>query len=365
MLTQFVEALQDARACASASRARRASRPPCGWASPTRRRDRRDVAGMVEPFADRRRSRSRWPRPARLEDEGFVEIARRAARCDVPVRVIYGEQDRILRTIADTWSGSSATSRRRVTALDRPRTLPAGGRPGADRRVARRVLRAALAPPFGQVTRPSRLFRALFTVTSGRLCHPDVPDAPPRVHRAWELEGTAAVSLGRRLLGPAVRVGRVPRRCKSRRRVRRAPPARHERGVCCPRASLAHRREGAGAGSAGPTTAGTSPPMGWPPSGERRLHPVSNSENLVGGASAMRIGPTARSRRLSHPLGHDLRTAPAAARPWGTWLSCEEVSDGRVWECDPTGARRASCARRWASSTRGRGGGPAQGGAST
>jgi uncharacterized protein len=27
--------------------------------------------------------------------------------------------------------------------------------------------------------------------------------------------------------------------------------------------------------------------------------------------------------------------------PWGTWLSCEEVEDGRVWECDPAGRKRA------------------------
>jgi secreted PhoX family phosphatase len=27
--------------------------------------------------------------------------------------------------------------------------------------------------------------------------------------------------------------------------------------------------------------------------------------------------------------------------PWGTWLSCEEWVGGRVWECDPTGAKPA------------------------
>jgi len=25
--------------------------------------------------------------------------------------------------------------------------------------------------------------------------------------------------------------------------------------------------------------------------------------------------------------------------PWGTWLTCEEVAGGNVWECDPTGRR--------------------------
>lgn len=25
--------------------------------------------------------------------------------------------------------------------------------------------------------------------------------------------------------------------------------------------------------------------------------------------------------------------------PWGTWLSCEEIDGGQVWECDPRGRR--------------------------
>jgi secreted PhoX family phosphatase len=29
------------------------------------------------------------------------------------------------------------------------------------------------------------------------------------------------------------------------------------------------------------------------------------------------------------------------ATPWGTWLSCEEVQNGVVWECDPSGRRKA------------------------
>ena len=33
------------------------------------------------------------------------------------------------------------------------------------------------------------------------------------------------------------------------------------------------------------------------------------------------------------------------ATPWGTWLSCEEFPDGRVWECDPFGTAAAAVAR--------------------
>ena len=29
------------------------------------------------------------------------------------------------------------------------------------------------------------------------------------------------------------------------------------------------------------------------------------------------------------------------ATPWGTWLSCEEITTGRVWECDPLGREPA------------------------
>lgn len=66
---------------------------------------------------------------------------------------------------------------------------------------------------------------------------------------------------------------------------------------------------------------------------------VSNSELAAGaaGASALRFAIDGRPTSAYSILSGTTRNHGGGPTPWGTWLSCERIPRGMVWECDPTG----------------------------
>lgn len=70
---------------------------------------------------------------------------------------------------------------------------------------------------------------------------------------------------------------------------------------------------------------------------------VSNDEapSGQGGVSMLRFDDLGVIVDAKQILTGTSRNCAGGPTPWGTWLSCEEFDNGRVWECDPTGATPA------------------------
>ena len=87
---------------------------------------------------------------------------------------------------------------------------------------------------------------------------------------------------------------------------------------------------------------------GWPDGGACFPLPdggwiyVSNCElPVIGGVGALRFDPSG-TLVDAYPIleGTNINCA-GGPTPWGTWLSCEEIDRGRVFECDPRGEAEA------------------------
>lgn len=70
-------------------------------------------------------------------------------------------------------------------------------------------------------------------------------------------------------------------------------------------------------------------------------NPIENFAPGLGGASALVFDPDGTIVDSYRILSGTTFNCAGVITPWKTWLSCEEVPTGLVWECDPLGLKAA------------------------
>ncbi|GAA2383562.1 alkaline phosphatase PhoX [Nonomuraea africana] len=77
------------------------------------------------------------------------------------------------------------------------------------------------------------------------------------------------------------------------------------------------------------------------PDGDGWIYVSNSGIPLLGGVSALRFDAEGQVRDAYRILSGTNLNRAGGATPWHTWLSCEEITRGRVFECDPYGSRAA------------------------
>jgi Bacterial protein of unknown function (DUF839) len=78
---------------------------------------------------------------------------------------------------------------------------------------------------------------------------------------------------------------------------------------------------------------------GWIYVNNAEVHPIDGVPTGQGGVGAFTMDAAGRLLEYKMVLTNTTSNCSGGRTPWGTWVSCEEYSDGQCWQVDPTGQR--------------------------